>query len=42
MGYGKDFSVINPSNAEATFRPNHKYAKLFDNHLNPFMLVIIR
>ena len=32
---------LNPSNAEATFCPKRKDAKLFENHLNPVMLVFI-
>ena len=32
---------INPSNAEATFIPKHKDAKIFENYLNPVMLVFI-
>ena len=32
--------VINLSNAEATL-PKHKNAKIFENHLNPVMLVFI-
>ena len=32
----------NPSNAEATLiRPKHREAKIFENHLNPVMLVFI-
>ena len=33
---------VNPSNAEAIFRPKHKDANFFENHLNPVMLVLIR
>ena len=32
---------LNPSNAGATFRPKPKYANIFENHLNPVMLVFI-
>ena len=32
----------NPSNAEATFIKKHKDPKIFENHLNPVMLVFIR
>ena len=34
--------MLNPSNAEATFVKKHKDAKIFENHLNPVMLVFIR
>ena len=34
--------VLKPSNAEAKyFSPKHKEAKIFENHLNPVMLVFI-
>ena len=33
---------VNPSNAGATFiQSTHTVAKIFDNHLNPVMLVFI-
>ena len=40
---GDKFSIwfFNSSNAEATFLPNDKDAKIFENHLNPVMLVFI-
>ena len=34
-------NVFNASNADATFVHNHKDAKIFENHLNPVMLVFI-
>ena len=37
-----DSQVFNLSNAKATFRPKHKNAKIFENHLNPVMVVFIR
>ena len=33
--------IFNPSNAKDFFRPNHKDAKIFENHLNFVMLVFI-
>ena len=35
------FSSINPSNAKATYVQKHKDAKIFENRLNPVMLVFI-
>ena len=32
---------VNPSNAETIFRPKHKNAMTFENHLNPVMCVLI-
>ena len=35
-------AALNPSNAEATLiRPKHQNANIFENHLNPVMLVFI-
>ena len=34
-------NLVNPSNAEVTFYPKNKDAKIFENHLNPVMLVFI-
>ena len=34
-------SLFNPSSAEANFHPKHKDAKIFENHLDPVMLVFI-
>ena len=34
------YGLINPSNTEANLRPNYKDAKIFENHLNPVMLVL--
>ena len=41
--YGsKDFCMNNPSSAKATFgQSTYKNAKIFENHLNPVMLVFI-
>ena len=33
--------ILNPSNAEATIVPKHKDPKIFENHLNPVILVFI-
>ena len=35
--------ILNPFNAEAKyFHPKHNDAKIFEDHLNPVMLVFIR
>ena len=33
--------LLNPSNAEVPFVKKHKDAKIFENYLNPVMLVFI-
>ena len=32
---------VNTFNAEGTFLPKHTYIKIFENHLNPVILVFI-